>query len=65
MLKLTLIIINSSCFPSDTRYIYTLILKFSDLSVSKSSSASISDISKDIVINIFPKLIKIAFVLLL
>ncbi len=56
MLRLTLITINSLYSLSNAKYIYIPTLKFSDLSISKFFSTSISDISKEINIKIFPKL---------
>ncbi len=56
MLRLTPIIVNFLCFLSDAKYIYTPILKFSDLSISKSFSVSMFNTSKGIDTNIYPKL---------
>ena len=49
---------NSSYSPSNAKYIYTSTLKFSNSFISESSSASISNTSKDIDTKIFPKLKK-------
>src|SRR6266566_9736614 len=49
---------NSSYFSSGAKYIHIPVLNSSDLSVSKSSSGSISDIFKGIDIKVFPKSMK-------
>ncbi len=57
MLRLTSIIVNSLYSPSDIKYIYISTLKFSNLSISESSSFNlISDTFKGIDMKIFPKL---------
>ncbi len=57
MLKLTFITINSLCSSLSIRYIYIFTMKFFDLFIFESSLASISNMSKDININAFLKLI--------
>jgi len=47
--------VNSLYSPSDIKYIYIFILKFSNLFISESSSTSMSDISKEIDIKMFLK----------
>ena len=56
MLRLIFITVNSSCSLSSVRYVYISVLKFSDLFVSESFSASISDIFKGVDTNISLKL---------
>ncbi len=46
---------NSLYFPLDVKYIYILMLKFSDSFISESFSASISDIFKEIDMKTFLK----------
>ena len=49
---------NSSCFSSNIKYIYILILKFSDSFISESFFSSIFNIYRDIDIKTFPKSIE-------
>ena|SRR6266699_6156378 len=58
VLRLTLITVNSSCSLSNIRYIYTFALKFSNLFIFEIFFNLIFDISKDINIKTFLRLME-------